>query len=235
MLELVNLTKYYPTPMGRHYVFRDLNFKFPEEASIGLMGRNGAGKSTLMRIIAGVEVPNQGYVRTDKSMSWQVGLAGGFQGSLSSRDNVRFVCRLFSTTPEETREKVRFVEEFAYRVAQGFTIKIACAGDIEAADHPARWPYRLAEDIVRCFCPPDGLVCDPFLGAGTTAAAAIANGRRAVGGDLYSRQTDGVPWIEVADQILRERLRQQALFPPGLEAPTGESRATKTKEQVCLF
>ena len=113
MLELVNLTKYYPTPMGRHYVFRDLNFKFPEEASIGLMGRNGAGKSTLMRIIAGVEVPNQGHVRTDKTISWRVGLAGGFQGSLSSRDNVRFVCRLFSATPEETREKVRFVEEFA--------------------------------------------------------------------------------------------------------------------------
>jgi hypothetical protein len=109
------------------------------------------------------------------------------------------------------------------------------APDLEAADHPARWPYRLAEDIVRCFCPPGGLVCDPFLGAGTTAAAALAHGRRAVGGDLYSRQTDGVPWIEVADQILRERLRQQALFPPGLEAPTGESRATKTKEQVCLF
>lgn len=60
MLELVNLTKYFPTPMGRHYVFRDLNFKFPEDASIGLMGRNGAGKSTLMRIIAGVEVPNRG-------------------------------------------------------------------------------------------------------------------------------------------------------------------------------
>ena len=113
MLELVNLTKYFPTPMGRHYVFRDLNFKFPEDASIGLMGRNGAGKSTLMRIIAGVEVPNRGYVRTDRTMSWRVGLAGGFQGSLSSRDNVRFVCRLFSASPEETREKVRYVEEFA--------------------------------------------------------------------------------------------------------------------------
>ncbi|MCA6215266.1 ABC transporter ATP-binding protein [Ideonella sp. B7] len=113
MLELVNLTKYYPTPLGRHYVFRNLNFHFPEDASIGLMGRNGAGKSTLMRIIAGVEVPDQGHVRTDKTMSWRVGLGGGFQGTLSSRDNVRFVCRLFSASPEETRAKVRYVEEFA--------------------------------------------------------------------------------------------------------------------------
>ena len=86
------------------------------------------------------------------------------------------------------------------------------APDIEAADHPARWPYRLAEDIVRCFCPLNGLVCDPFMGAGTTAAAAIAHGRRAIGGDLYARQSDGKPWVEVAAGILTERQRQQKLF-----------------------
>lgn len=28
------------------------------------------------------------------------------------------------------------------------------APDIEAQGHPARWPYRLAADIIRCFCPP---------------------------------------------------------------------------------
>ena len=86
------------------------------------------------------------------------------------------------------------------------------APDIEDQNHPARWPYRLAEDLVRCFCPPDGLVCDPFTGAGTTAAAAIAWGRRFVGGDLYARQTDGKPWVEVAAHILTERQRQQGLF-----------------------
>ena len=48
MIELQNLTKYYPTPKGRHYVFRDLNFKFPDGVSVGIMGRNGAGKSTLI-------------------------------------------------------------------------------------------------------------------------------------------------------------------------------------------
>ena len=88
-----------------------------------------------------------------------------------------------------------------------------CTGapDIERADHPARWPFRLAEDIIRCFCPPDGLVCDPFLGAGTTAAAAIAHGRRFVGGDLYARN-DGAAWVDVAAGIMAERQRQQRLF-----------------------
>lgn len=92
-----------------------------------------------------------------------------------------------------------------------------CTGalDIEAADHPARWPYRLAEDIVRCFCPPGGLVVDPFVGAGTTAAAAVAHGRRFVGGDLGARTSDGAPWVSVADGILRARTGQVGLFGGG--------------------
>lgn len=86
------------------------------------------------------------------------------------------------------------------------------APDIEDAGHIARWPYRLAEDLVRCFCPPDGLVCDPFTGAGTTAAASIAWGRRFIGGDLFARQEDGKPWIDVAADVLIERQRQKKLF-----------------------
>ena len=93
------------------------------------------------------------------------------------------------------------------------------APDIEAENHPARWPYKLAEDIIRCFCPPDGLAVDPFLGVGTSCAAAIAHGRRFHGGDLGVRQfdpakphLDAVPWVQVADRVMVERLRQQKLF-----------------------
>lgn len=86
------------------------------------------------------------------------------------------------------------------------------APDIEATDHPARWPYRLASDIVRCFAAPGALVCDPFVGSGTTAAAALAHGRRFVGGDLGLRQSDGVPWVTVTDGLLRARTAQVGLF-----------------------
>ena len=93
------------------------------------------------------------------------------------------------------------------------------APDIEAENHPARWPYKLAEDIVRCFCPPDGLAVDPFVGAGTSAVAALEHGRRFHGGDLGVRQfdpakphLDAVPWVQVADRVMVERLRQQRLF-----------------------
>lgn len=113
MIELINLTKYYPTPQGRYYVFRDLNFTFPDGASIGLLGRNGAGKSTLMRLMGGLDRPDSGEVRTPNSISWPVGLSAGYQGSLSARDNARFVCRLYGASGDEMREKIEFVEEFA--------------------------------------------------------------------------------------------------------------------------
>ena len=80
------------------------------------------------------------------------------------------------------------------------------------AAHPARWPYRLASDIVRCFAAPGALVCDPFVGSGTTAAAALAHGRRFVGGDLGLRQSDKVPWVTVTDGLLRQRTAQGSLF-----------------------
>ena len=109
---MINLTKSYKTPKGRHYVFRDLNIELPSGKSIALIGRNGAGKSTLLRMIGGIDRPDSGKIITDKSISWPVGLAGGFQGSLTGRENVKFVARLYSKK-EEVKAKVDFVEDFA--------------------------------------------------------------------------------------------------------------------------
>jgi len=84
--------------------------------------------------------------------------------------------------------------------------------DIEEAGHPARWPYKLARDIVVCFSAPGALVCDPFLGAGTTMIAALEEGRRFIGGDLGARQADGRPWVDVAADLWAARQRQVKLF-----------------------
>jgi capsular polysaccharide transport system ATP-binding protein len=113
MIELRSVTKYYPTPHGRKYVFRDLTFRFPDGASIGVLGPNGAGKSTMLRMLGGIEAPNRGHIAADVQISWPVGLSGGFQGSLSGRDNVRFVCRMFGLTGAAMRERVAYVEDFA--------------------------------------------------------------------------------------------------------------------------
>ena len=112
MIKIENLTKSYRTPAGRHYVFKDLNIELPSGKSVALVGRNGAGKSTLLRMIGGIDRPDSGNIITDKTISWPVGLSGGFQGSLTGRENVKFVARLYAKK-DELKEKVAFVEEFA--------------------------------------------------------------------------------------------------------------------------
>ena len=111
MIKIENLTKSYRTPTGRHYVFKDLNIEIPSGKSVAFIGRNGAGKSTLLRMIGGIDRPDSGKIITNKTISWPVGLAGGFQGSLTGRENVKFVARLYAKQ-EELKEKIEFVEEF---------------------------------------------------------------------------------------------------------------------------
>lgn len=113
MFEIRNITKSYLTPKGRRYIFRDLSLAIPIGKNIGLIGRNGAGKSTLMRLLGGADVPDSGTITTDQSVSWPVGLTGGFQGSMSGRDNIKFVCRVYGATGDSMREKLQFVQDFA--------------------------------------------------------------------------------------------------------------------------
>lgn len=113
MIRLENVSKYYPTAKGKKYVFRNLNFEFPEKSNIGVLGLNGTGKSTLLRMIGGIDFPNQGKIEITGSISWPLGLGGGVQGSLSGRDNARFVCRVYGDSEKAIREKLNFIHEFS--------------------------------------------------------------------------------------------------------------------------
>jgi capsular polysaccharide transport system ATP-binding protein len=112
MLEIKNITKYYPSRFGRQYALKDVSIKLPW-ANIALIGPNGAGKSTLLRIIGGTEFPNAGHIETKRSISWPLALGTGFQGSLSGRDNTRFVCRIHGIPESKLKEKEEFVKEFS--------------------------------------------------------------------------------------------------------------------------
>lgn len=114
MIEIRKVTKsYLHHKGGRKYIFRDLSFTIPSGRNVAIIGRNGAGKSTLMNLLSKVDTPDSGRIITDKSISWPVGLSGGFQGSLSARENVKFIARTQGFRGQELKEKVVFVEEFA--------------------------------------------------------------------------------------------------------------------------
>lgn len=53
-----------------------------------------------------------------------------------------------------------------------------------AVKHPAPFPIALPANIIRAWCPPTGVVLDPFGGSGTTAIAAAVNGRLGISIDL---------------------------------------------------
>lgn len=63
-------------------------------------------------------------------------------------------------------------------------------GASSACENEAPFPLELATFFVRSFCRPDGIVCDPFSGSGTTAHAAIEWGRRFIGCDVRQSQVD---------------------------------------------
>ena len=112
MIELRNVTKTYPVRDGLRYVLRDVSVTIPSRSNIAVLGPNGAGKSTFLRLIGGVESADSGTIITDSEISWPFGIASGFQGSLTGRQNVLFVCRINGLSAEQTREVIFQVTDF---------------------------------------------------------------------------------------------------------------------------
>jgi len=68
--------------------------------------------------------------------------------------------------------------------------------------HPATFPIALAKKCIELFTHKGELVCDPFVGSGTTLVAALDCDRNAVGFDLQQKYIS----------LCKSRLSQQQLF-----------------------
>jgi len=113
MIELRDVSKYYTTAHGRKYILQNVDLVIPDHHNLGILGRNGAGKSTLLRMLGGIDFPNRGSIHSKNSFSWPMGLAGGFQGSMTGRQNVKFVCRVYGKSEAEIDAAIESVREFA--------------------------------------------------------------------------------------------------------------------------
>ena len=67
--------------------------------------------------------------------------------------------------------------------------------------HPAVFPDKLAKDMIACFCPPDGIVIDPFNGSGTTCVMAKNLKRNYIGIDISKEY----------NEICSERLEKETI------------------------
>lgn len=93
-LQVKGLGMTYPVH-GAHPVFTDLEFSLGAQGRMGILGRNGQGKSTLIKILGGILRPTSGRVQWNMNGSWPIGFGGGFQGSLTGIDNIRFITRIY--------------------------------------------------------------------------------------------------------------------------------------------
>lgn len=114
MIVVNDVHKRYQTPHGAgRWILKGVSFSIPSSVSVGLVGRNGAGKSTLLNLIGGVDTPTRGTVNRYCRVSWPMGY-GGLQGSLTGRQNAKFVCRLHGfDAPQAMTEKIAYIEDFA--------------------------------------------------------------------------------------------------------------------------
>lgn len=55
-IEINQLSKFY----GKQQALNNISFSFSENETLGLLGPNGAGKSTLMKILTGLQSPDEG-------------------------------------------------------------------------------------------------------------------------------------------------------------------------------
>lgn len=111
MIHFENVSKFYPTKQGRSYVFKDINISLPTDKNIAVLGPNGVGKSTLIKILGGADFPSRGEITSEQRISWPLGLQGGLQGSMSARENVRFVARIHGH--KDTKQVEKQVADFA--------------------------------------------------------------------------------------------------------------------------
>lgn len=110
MIRITNLVKCYKTRHGERVILDHINLTVMPGEKVGILGRNGSGKSTLIRLISGAEQPTSGSVYRGMSISWPLAFSGGFQGSLTGMDNLRFICRVYGVDAES---RIDFVQDFS--------------------------------------------------------------------------------------------------------------------------
>jgi capsular polysaccharide transport system ATP-binding protein len=111
MIRLHNISKKFETQHGWNTVFTNVNLQINKGEKVGILGRNGSGKSTLVRILGGIATPDEGVIEKGMSISWPLALSGGFQGSLTGLDNIRFISRLYNANYSEVLEYVKDFSE----------------------------------------------------------------------------------------------------------------------------
>ncbi|KMK68645.1 ABC transporter ATP-binding protein [Puniceibacterium sp. IMCC21224] len=100
MLEFDNVSKSFWTGSQRKVILERASFRVDLGESVGILAPNGTGKTTIIRMMAGLEKPDEGEIRRGCRISFPLGFMGGVINKQSGMENCRFIARLYGLDPD---------------------------------------------------------------------------------------------------------------------------------------
>jgi site-specific DNA-methyltransferase (adenine-specific) len=84
-------------------------------------------------------------------------------------------------------------------------------------EHPTEKPLSLMQELVGLYTQPGEIVCDPFMGSGTTGVACATLGRPFIGIEQNPK------WFDLSCKRIAEAYRQPRLFDEPIAKPVQPS------------
>ncbi|MBO1900584.1 ABC transporter ATP-binding protein [Leucobacter weissii] len=90
-----------------------VSFEVGRGESLAVLGRNGSGKSTTLKLISGVMLPDEGWVRTRGRVAGLLEVGAGFHPDLTGRDNIYLNAAILGMSKQETDDRFDEIVEFS--------------------------------------------------------------------------------------------------------------------------
>lgn len=109
MLEFDNVSKSFWTGSQRKVILDRASFRVELGNSLGILAPNGTGKTTLIRMMAGLEKPDEGEIRRSCNISFPLGFMGGVVSRISAKENSRYIAKLYGLDPDYVESYCRWL------------------------------------------------------------------------------------------------------------------------------
>ena len=109
MLEFDNVSKSFWTGSHRKVILDRASFRVELGQSLGILAPNGTGKTTLVKMMAGLEKPDEGEIRKTSRVSFPLGFMAGVVTKHTAMENSRFIARLYGLDPDYVEAYCRWL------------------------------------------------------------------------------------------------------------------------------
>ena len=86
-----------------------VSFRVEIGTCLGVLTPNGTGKATLIKMMAGLEKPDEGEIHRSCRISFPLGFMGGVVTKHTARENCRFIAKLYGIDPDYVEAYCRWL------------------------------------------------------------------------------------------------------------------------------